>query len=408
MKLPADKLIQFVRQSDLLGGPGHEACNHYWAGLSYEPSYKVNELLDPFSEAYVAEQIAVYEELSGRRYNVREDEATTFDVDRHIGARNPYDHPEPSELALHLQRLSRALRFAKVKRGEVLLDMGCGWGLSSELAEYLGLTVIAVDVNPNFVRLVNERARLGGRQIQAIEGTFEEFAPSKPADLALFYECFHHAVRPWIVVDRLASFLKPGGRLVLAGEPINSHWWKSWGMRLDPMSIYCIRKFGWFESGWSLPFLTQVLHRAGLVPATFVDPDPEIGISIIAEKALPHRVPGDLAAQLFSGKGCIEDAGASIFSGAGGLKISMPEGALKATLNFVNHRGRGLDVRLSINGVKMFDGSMASGRHAISVPHTGLPVELIFQIERWVPDEELHNGDQRVIGLHLESVTFDS
>lgn len=65
-----------------------------------------------------------------------------------------------------MQIAERDLRYAKPRRGETVMDMGCGWGLSSELAAYLGLTVIGVDVNPSFVRLVNERAKRARRKYE--------------------------------------------------------------------------------------------------------------------------------------------------------------------------------------------------------------------------------------------------
>jgi len=60
----------------------------------------------------------------------------------------------------------------------------------------------------------------------------------------------------------LPNFLKPNGKITFAGEPINS-WWKSWGMRLDFLSVYCIRKFGWFENGWTKEFISECFNRVG-------------------------------------------------------------------------------------------------------------------------------------------------
>jgi 2-polyprenyl-3-methyl-5-hydroxy-6-metoxy-1,4-benzoquinol methylase len=289
MQYTASTLEQFVATSDSFGGPGSPACEKFWADFSYSATYRVNQKLDPFSEAYVAEQIKLHEEISGRTYDVHQHEETVFDVERHIAATNPYDHPDPRALAIHVQRLSRALRYAKPRRGEVLLDMGCGWGLSSELAAYLGLTVIGVDVNPSFVRLVNERAKRLGHAISAVASTFEDFNAVQPFDIALVYECLHHSVRPWVVICRLAEDLQIGGRLVLAGEPVNDIWWKHWGLRLDALSVYCVRNFGWFESGWSIRFIEEVLYRSGLIPKSHLDNDPEIGYTIVAEKTVTGR-----------------------------------------------------------------------------------------------------------------------
>jgi 2-polyprenyl-3-methyl-5-hydroxy-6-metoxy-1,4-benzoquinol methylase len=286
VSLDESGLDEFVAESDRLGGPGTPACEAYWQDIKYQPSTQINTQLDPFGAAYAAAQMALYEELSGHPYRLEQDEQTAFDIDGHVAAINPYDHPDPAVMGVHLQRLARALSCAKATKGELLLDMGCGWGLSSEVAAYMGLQVIGVDINSKFVELVNRRAARTGYPIAATHGSFEGFAPERPVDLVLFYECLHHAVDPLAAVSRYAQALRPGGRMVLAGEPLNHIWWPHWGLRLDPFSIYCIRKFGWFESGWSQDHITEVMRRAGLVPIVHHHADPVVGPAIIGEKPL--------------------------------------------------------------------------------------------------------------------------
>ena len=286
ISLRQDGLDEFVAQSDRLGGPGVPACETYWGDIKYYPSTTINKHLDPFGAEYAAAQMALYEELSGHPYRNEEDEQTAFDIDGHVAATNPYNHPDPAVMGVHLQRLGRALSCAKATKGEVLLDMGCGWGLSSEVAAYMGLQVIGVDINRRFVELVNRRAARTSYPISAVHGSFDGFEPERPVDLVLFYECLHHAVDPLAIVSKYAQALRPGGRMVLAGEPINDVWWPHWGLRLDPLSIYCIRKFGWFESGWSRRHILEVMRRAGLVPTVHRHADPAVGPAIIGEKPL--------------------------------------------------------------------------------------------------------------------------
>ena len=119
-----------------------------------------------------------------------------------------------------------------------------------------------VDINPGFVDLVNRRAAHSGWPIRAERGTFESIPGTDLFDAAMYYECLHHAVLPWVALGAAFARLKPGGRVLLVGEPVNDRW-KSWGVRLDNLSVYCIRKFGWFESGWSVPFITDCLVHAG-------------------------------------------------------------------------------------------------------------------------------------------------
>ncbi len=406
MPWTAQELDRFISESDALGGPNAVACQRFWTDFVYQPSFAVDQDLDPFGEAYVSQQLALYEEISGRRYDVNENEQTLLDVPRFVSAINPYDHPDPAALAVHLQRLSRALRHAGSKRDEVILDLGCGWGLSSELAAYLGLKVIAIDVNLPFVQIVNGRAERSARRIIAKQATFEDFAVDEPADIALFYECLHHAVRPWVVACRVADALKVGGRVVLAGEPINRYWWSNWGMRLDPISVYCIRKFGWFESGWSLRFIRQVLHHAGLVPRVYEDADPEIGYAIVAEKPAVHEIDGALCLELFAATGCVRDGRYLIFMGSGGMTLSFPRGARQAVIKVMNYCSRGLRVSIVGGTIPIVRGELPPGASTFEIARAEQPLGLRFDVERWVPAEEQDSIDTRVLGLHLESIQF--
>lgn len=412
----AGKLEQFISESDKLGGPDSQQCKEFWSEFEYTPSYIVDYDLDPFGEDYVCEQLKLYEEISGHPYNVHIDEKSTIDIASHLAAPNPYNHPDPSGLATHLQRLSRVFRYAKVARGGILLDMGCGWGLSSEVAAYLGLTVRAIDVNLDFVELVNRRASAGGRAISATLSAFEDFSLEEAADIALFYECFHHAVRPWAVLDRVRDNLKDRGRVAFAGEPINSAWWPHWGLRLDALSIYCIRKFGWFESGWSLEFLQNMLLRTGFVPVVYTDADPEIGPVIIgtknpesglmrAQDAFPMM---EVAAATKEFNRIIADNGYLILSGGGAMSLRCPVSTTCVHFNFSIFRQVPLRVTFRAGGQTLLEGYYGSGQHVVQIDNLGsdkvIPIE--FDVEQWSPHEELGSADSRRLGIHLNEIVF--
>ena len=266
--LRAEDLDDYVVRIDSLGGLGTPGADALTARTGYIPGVVVDTNLDPFSAEYFAQQLALYSEVAGRPLDQLTNEHTPFDIERHVTAINAYDHWVPGLLAEHWLRLGTALRLAAPSRGNWLLDLGCGWGLSSEFMAQSGLNVLAMDVNPSFVELVNRRAARLGLNIQASVGEFETCGPPHPVDIILFYECLHHAPRPWFVLARMATALTrhPGAQFLLAGEPIQSHWWPHWGMRLDAGSIYVMRKYGWFESGWSLPFILRCLAAAGVEP----------------------------------------------------------------------------------------------------------------------------------------------
>ena len=140
---------------------------------------------------------------------------------------------------------------------------------------FCGARVTAVDINPLFVDLITQRAARKNLPINARLSNFDDFLDEDRYDLAVFYECLHHAVKPWETLQHIALHLNPNGKIAIAGEPIVDYW-QHWGIRTDCLSAYCVRKFGWFESGWSRDFITKAFDRAGfelhLTPHTGAGP----------------------------------------------------------------------------------------------------------------------------------------
>jgi 2-polyprenyl-3-methyl-5-hydroxy-6-metoxy-1,4-benzoquinol methylase len=271
----ARDLDTFCVRVDELGGLHHPTTVEAMKGFQYIPSVKIDLSLDPFSETYFRQQIALYEELSGRSFDIQSGEQHNFDVASRINAANPYGSPNSHFIAMHGKAIFSMLETAKLPVRPRILDLGCGWGLSSELLAFAGASVTAVDINPLFCKLVESRAKRLGLDITSSVGNFEDFQGlRRDHDMAFFYECLHHAPRPLKVLRHTARFLKPNGVIAFAGEPINAPFWPDWGMRLDYISVYVIRKHGWFESGWSARFLRQCFDRAGFA----LEVHPKIGL----------------------------------------------------------------------------------------------------------------------------------
>lgn len=266
-QLASDRLDEFVDKTDELGGPDSLDAHSFWQGLSYSPTQFIDETLDPFSNEYVGQQVALYSEISGRSLNQSANELTGFDFAKSLGSANPYGSTNTSFISKHARAICSAIEsisFDSASQPHVL-DMGSGWGLSSELLAFCGCRVTAVDINPNFVSLVNLRAKARSLPIACFLSSFDQFDSDESYDAIFFYECLHHSVRPWRLLQGLKKNLKADGKIVLSGEPINEVWWKHWGIRLDPLSLYCIRKYGWFESGFSMDFLHLMFDRIGLI-----------------------------------------------------------------------------------------------------------------------------------------------
>jgi 2-polyprenyl-3-methyl-5-hydroxy-6-metoxy-1,4-benzoquinol methylase len=260
-------------------GPGDPATAISFAdeGFCYKSDVRVDITLDPFSEDYVGQQLALHGEISGASDYHPDLEVHEFGIDELIKGANPYPSVSDTSVPLHIHRLSKAVRLANLPAGSHVLDFGAGHGLSSELCAYFGHRVTAVDINPNYVRLINERAKRRGLDITAVCAQFDAFSSSERFDAVIFYESLHHAVRPWMTLNHVKNLLTPRGVIILVGEPINEIWWPNWGLRLDPVSIRAMRHHGWFESGWSWSFVQEMFRRIGMGAALIADSDHLVG-----------------------------------------------------------------------------------------------------------------------------------
>ena len=224
--------------------------------------------------------------------------------------------------------------------------------------------------------------------------------------MILFYECFHHALRPWDLLARMARHLEPEGRLVLAGEPINNIWWTHWGLRLDPLSVYCIHKFGWLESGWSADFLKSAFGRAGLAVQMVEHAEGEIGATVIGSRVKLGKVGAEEIDQRWDNKGWSLGGGYMTCLGAGKLLVPAPANSSTVSFGIINFRAKPLRVTISNGAGRLVERELQPGRNEIEVSVRDAAGPLRFGGELWVPDSELGNGDGRRIGFHLQDVTF--
>lgn len=258
MKIHTSDLIAFVHDIDRRGGvsalPPADSFQ-----IRYDTT--IDQTLDPFSEEYFGQQVALYRELAGREVDQETGEQTDFDMAAHETACNPYNSADVKFVADHFRAILNGLALVGLPTNPSILDLGCGWGVSAELFAYCGARVTAVDINRRFVDLVRRRAKRTGLPIDAFQSNFDSYQDDRRYDLLFFYECLHHSLKPWETLARLTSLLHPEGKILWAAEPVNTYWWRNWGMRLDPISIYCIRKFGWWESGWSEEFISRCFSK---------------------------------------------------------------------------------------------------------------------------------------------------
>ncbi|HEV8059851.1 MAG TPA: class I SAM-dependent methyltransferase [Gemmataceae bacterium] len=107
----------------------------------------------------------------------------------------------------------------KLHEGDVVADVGAGSGyFSFRLAKAVGAKgkVLAVDIQPEMLALIKERAK--AKKLDNIELILgKERDPQLPAngvDLILMVDVYHEFEFPYEMTEAMVRSLKPGGRLV--------------------------------------------------------------------------------------------------------------------------------------------------------------------------------------------------
>ena len=110
--------------------------------------------------------------------------------------------------------------------GEIVAEIGAGTGIFSvPLARAVsrGGMVLAVEVDAGFLPMIADKERLAGLDnIKPMLGQFEDpDLPRTDVDVAFFHDVLHHIADRGPYLQKTASYLKPGGRIVVVDYDMN-------------------------------------------------------------------------------------------------------------------------------------------------------------------------------------------
>ncbi len=144
-----------------------------------------------------------------------------------------------------------------------VVEFGAGWGnLTADLVA-TGLDVTVVELDPKFCSLIAQRCA-GPGDLTVHEGDMVEFTTAERFDAAVFFESFHHCADHLALLWRLHDVVRPDGVVLFAAEPIQSLDYP-WGPRLDGLSVWSSRTYGWLELGFDRRYFDAALARTGWV-----------------------------------------------------------------------------------------------------------------------------------------------
>ena len=102
--------------------------------------------------------------------------------------------------------------------------------MSSELMAFCGAKVHAVDINPQFLNLINAKKGPRNYTIETTCASFDDFTRLQNSKAALFYRSMHHCEKMWETIAHISEFIEDDGCIVLLGEPIGAAHWSLMGV----------------------------------------------------------------------------------------------------------------------------------------------------------------------------------
>lgn len=345
---------------------------------------------DPLSSEYHAHQMDLYRRTSGREYSIV-NEATPFDIEECLKKPFPYSTGSCRTTGEQLIAIGYLIRQMNLTPGAKVLEFGPGWGNTTVALAQMGFDVTAVDIEPKFCTLVERRAAQVGASVRTVNDDFlwSEVVDDQ-FDVVMFFECFHHAADHLRLLRSLHRILKPGGRIILGGEPIDPNFPQPWGVRLDGQSLWSIRKFGWMELGFTEDYFRTALAATGWRGECYASLDvPWMKVWELSRAAEPFSFKAT-DARLGTQTGERTDAGIRLRGSAGyglfGPYIRLAPGAYRVVVIFSE----------KASGEAVIDVAANKGTHILcqkafnsNVGDDGAQVELTLNLQEILTDAEV-------------------
>lgn len=248
---------------------------------------------DPYSKEYYDAQMKLYIEISGKDYYSIDNEHSFFELEAVKNNPFPYFTKSPITVGDQLIAQGFLIKHMNLAPNSRIVEFGSGWGNTTLHLAQMDYQVTAVDVEQSFLDLIKYRTEMLAKTVNLVKEEMLKFATGEKYDAAIFFECFHHCADHLRLLINLKNLINDNGLVAFAAEPIADFPYP-WGVRLDGISVWSIRKFGWLELGFDTSYFMRTLLLLGWTPKRHRSDASSLADVIIARKSNMYYEPSEI------------------------------------------------------------------------------------------------------------------
>jgi SAM-dependent methyltransferase len=183
-------------------------------------------------------------------------DTTTRDYSRKLKLFNSFAEPE----------LRRAIASLRLKLGTSILDAGCGAGQALNwLLEAVDSEGLVVGLDLAAAHTASARLNASSQTIVVQGDLLKTPFACASFDLVWSVNAVNHLRDPLVGVQKLASLLRPGGRIALGQSSLLPDMYFAWDSRLERMTNEAVRQYYRERYGLSERDLTEIRSVVGLL-----------------------------------------------------------------------------------------------------------------------------------------------
>ena len=369
---------------------------------------------DPYSREYFDTQMKLYLEISGRDGYTVSNEHVEFDYEGLKNNPYPYNTHSPETVGNQLIAQGFLIKVLSLAPHARIVEFGPGWGNTTLHFTQMGYDVTAVDSEKSFLDLIEYRTAMLSKKVELVHQDMLAFNSSNQYDAAVFFESFHHCVNHLKLLKNLEQLIKDDGLIAFAAEPIADapYFPFPWGVRLEGMSVWSIRKFGWLELGFDTSYFLRTLLFFGWIPKRYRSDVSPLADVIVAKKTHGYYEPSEITLppdecqtwapnEMNSQLKFRFTQGKSVMSCAKDIQAKFVEFCLSYYAPFA------LDVKLIAgSSTQTVQVPKSSIKSIYQIPLVNWDGKITIASKTWRPSKILRNGDNRELGVAVHYFRF--